>query len=414
MSKTKFVRTRAISKLLRLRKRIRIVPGGTSAGKTYGIIPILIDKASRRADLEISIVSESVPHLRRGAMKDFLKIMRDTGRFNPESWNKTMLTYTFGNGSFIEFFSADQESKVRGPRRNILYVNECNNLSFDTYHQLAIRTDELIYLDFNPSHEFWVHTELGADPDAEWLTLTYQDNQALPATIVREIEKARDKGFHNPRLDPSRLFAAENIANHYWANWWKVYGLGLKGKLEGVIFQDWKQIKTIPPGARLLGRGMDFGFTNDPTTLVELWQWNKTVIYHQVIYETGLLNSAIAAKVKALNNYRSPIYADNAAPKDIAELKSYGLNIQAVDATKGQGEIMFGINLMLEQDIYITQESLDLISEFRKYMYAKDKSGKLLNQPIDEHNHGIDAARYITISKLRRRPNGIRIRANRS
>ena len=169
------------------------IPGGTSAGKTFGILPILIDIAAKNPNKEISVVSETIPHLRRGALKDFLKIMRLTGRYKDQNYNRTLLTYHFTNGSFIEFFSADQEEKVRGARRNILYVNECNNIRFDIYHQLAIRTDEDIFLDYNPSLEFWAHTELLGDKDTELIILTYKDNEALQQSIVDDIEQAKEK-----------------------------------------------------------------------------------------------------------------------------------------------------------------------------------------------------------------------------
>lgn len=224
--------TTAIKRLRKMRGRIRVVPGGTSAGKTFGIIPILIDNAIKNPGTEISIVSHSVPHLRRGALKDFLKIMKATGRYINSCYNRTLLTYTFKNGSFIEFFSADQEEKVLGPRRNILYINECNNISFETYHQLSIRTSDVIWLDFNPSYEFWAHTELQDDLDAEWLTLTYKDNEALSENIVKDIEKSREKGFYDPDGD---IDDPNNIKSKFWANWWKVYGLGLVGSIEGVL-----------------------------------------------------------------------------------------------------------------------------------------------------------------------------------
>ena len=172
--------------------------------------------------LEISVVSESVPHLRKGALKDFLKIMKATGRYIDKNYNRTLLTYTFSNGSYIEFFSVDNEERVRGPRRNILYMNEANNIRFDTYHQLAIRTSHEIWIDFNPSNEFWAHEELSEkdNNDVEWLTLTYKDNEALPQTIVEELEKARTKGFYNPLLPIDKLFNEANIKNQYWSNWW--------------------------------------------------------------------------------------------------------------------------------------------------------------------------------------------------
>src|SRR5690606_23072835 len=153
--------------------------------------------------------------------------MRSTGRYIDANWNRTLLTYSFSNGSYIEFFSADQEDKVRGPRRHVLYINECNNISFETYHQLAIRTSVSIWLDFNPSNEFWVYTELADDEDVEWLTLTYKDNEGLPESIVKEVEKAMYKAFYDPFL-PNPVIES-NIKNLYWAYWWKVYGLGLLG-----------------------------------------------------------------------------------------------------------------------------------------------------------------------------------------
>ena len=159
-----FRRTTAINKILSLKRRIKIIQGGTSAGKTFGILPVLIDKATKTAGLEISVVAESIPHLRRGALRDFEKIMKWTGRFFDDRFNKTLLKYEFANGSFIEFFSADDSSKLRGARRDILYINECNNVPFEAYNELAIRTKKEVYLDFNPANEFWVHKELKDEP----------------------------------------------------------------------------------------------------------------------------------------------------------------------------------------------------------------------------------------------------------
>ena len=295
-----FVYTTAIKKLRKLSKRIRVVPGGTSAGKTYGILPILINLATKSKGLEISVVSESVPHLRKGALKDFLKIMKATGRYIDDHYNRTLLTYTFASGSYIEFFSADQEDKVRGPRRNVLYINECNNISFETYHQLAIRTSDHIWLDFNPSHKFWVHEELTNEDDAEWLTLTYKDNEGLPESIVKEIEKAKEKAK----------------TSTYWDNWWKVYGEGKLGSLQGAVYSNWTQIDQIPKDAEYLGTGLDFGFTNDPTAAVDVYKYNGKLIFDEVLYQKGMHNNAIAAALKGEKRY---IVADSAEPK-----KSWG------------------------------------------------------------------------------------------
>lgn len=396
-----FQYTTAIKKLRKLTKRIRVVPGGSSGGKTYGIIPILIDTAARTPNLEISIVSETVPHLRKGALKDFLKIMKATGRYNDANYNRTLLTYTFSNGSYIEFFSVDQEDKVRGPRRDILYINEANNVSFETYHQLAIRTAQTIWLDFNPANEFWVHTELADDPRTEWLTLTYKDNEALTQSIVEELEAALYKAFYNPNLEPDKLFEPDNIKNFYWSNWWKVYGLGLLGTLEGVIFTNWKQVDSIPREARLLGYGMDFGFTNDPTTLVGAYEYEGKIYWDEVIYQKGLTNNDIAKKLKDAGvDSHDLIVADSADPKTIYELSKYGFNIIA--AEKGPDSIVFGIGLLQEEEFYVTKRSLNLINELRKYMWAKNKEGKTLNIPVDAFNHLIDGMRYLANNRLAR------------
>lgn len=361
---------------------------GRIIGKTYSILPILIDRAAKNENLEISVVSESIPHLRKGALKDFLKIMKATGRYIDTHWNRTLLTYTFGTGSYIEFFSADQEDKVRGPRRNILYINECNNIKFDTYHQLAIRTDVEIWLDYNPTHEFWADVELRDDPDVDEITLTYKDNEGLSESIVKEIEKAKYKGFHNPDLEGENLFKESNIKNNYWSNWWRVYGLGLTGSLEGVIFNNWNVIKELPKEATLLGMGLDFGYSNDPTAVVEVYEWNGKRVLNEICYATGLVNSEIADLLP-----NSPItYADSAEPKSIEEIRRLGITIKGV--TKGRDSINFGIQIMQQQEYLVTSSSVNLIKELRNYTWDVDKTGKKMNKPIDDWNHCIDSVRY--------------------
>jgi phage terminase large subunit len=367
-----FIYTTAIKKLRKLKKRIRIVQGGTSAGKTFGILPILIDKACKTELLEISIVSESVPHLRRGALKDFEKIMRSTNRWIDGHFNKSLLKYTFANGSFIEFFSVDQPDKLRGARRNILYINECNNVNFEAYQQLSIRTSHEVWLDFNPTHEFWAHTELLNDKDSEHLIITYKDNEALSESIVTEIEKAKEKAK----------------VSSYWSNWWKVYGLGQIGSLEGVIFNNWKQIDKVPDEARLIGIGLDFGYSNDPTAIVEVYKYNDKRILNEVCYRTGMVNSDIA-KILPKNTF---IYADSAEPKSIEEIRRFGVNILPVK--KGGDSIMYGISTMQTQEYLVTSNSLNLIKEFRYYTWQTDKNGVKINKPIDNYNHAIDAVRY--------------------
>jgi phage terminase large subunit len=373
-----YKRTTATNKVLALKNRIKIVQGGTSASKTYSILAVLIDKALRKDGLEISIVAESIPHLRRGALKDFVKILKWTNRFNDQQLNKSLLTYQFKNGSVVEFFSADDASKLRGARRDILYINECNNVTFEAYNELAIRTKKEVYLDFNPANEFWVHKELKDEPDTDFIILTYKDNEALDESIVTQIEKNRDKA----------------ATSSYWANWWRVYGLGEVGSLEGVVFNNWKEIDTIPKEAKLIGIGLDFGYTNDPTAAIEIYNYNGTRIINELVYRTGMVNSDIAKILPS----GIIIYADSSEPKSIEEIRRQGKTIKGV--TKGADSINYGIDVMQRQDYLVTKQSTNLIKELRSYCWDTDKQGQRMRKPIDHYNHAIDALRYHEMEAL--------------
>jgi phage terminase large subunit len=364
--------------------RKKVIQGGTSAGKTLAILAVLIDIAAKNKT-EISVVSESIPHLRRGAIKDFAKVMQWTGRWVADRWNKTLLTYNFANGSIIEFFSADSEARLRGARRQVVYINEANNIDFESYYQLAIRTSEAIYIDFNPTHEFWAHTEVLPEQDAELVILTYNDNEALPDTIKRDIELNRTK--------------AETSA--YWANWWKVYGLGQVGTLQGAIYEDFEVVEGIDVSrAKFVALGLDWGFSNDPTALVAIYRQGDCLLIQELLYATGLTNQDIADKLRSLGITRAwEIVADSAEPKSIEEIYRLGFNIKP--AEKGPDSVRNGIDILKRFKLQVTKDSTNLIKELRSYTWATDKEGKNTGVPIDSFNHACDAMRYVALNKLR-------------
>lgn len=361
--------TTATRKLSTLQKKIRVVAGGTSAGKTISILQILIDKAQTNPNILISVVSESFPHLRRGAIRDFLNIMQQHGYFNDRNWSQTDFTYTFSNNAKIEFFSADQPGKVRGPRRNILFVNEANNIGWEAFDQLMIRTNDTIWIDYNPTHEFWAYTELMPHFEHDFITLTYKDNEGLDSNTIERIEAHR----HNK-------------------NWWRVYGEGLLGDIEGRIYTNWAIIEQIPHEARLERRGLDFGFSNDPLALIDIYKYNGGFIFDERLYRTGLHNKQVADFINNAEHAETLVYADSAEPKSIDEMVTYGVPI--VPSHKGQNSINAGIGYIQDQRISVTKRSVHLIKEYRNYMWEFDKDGVQLTKPIDIDNHCMDAIRY--------------------
>jgi phage terminase large subunit len=371
MDSNTFIKTTAISKIMKLKNRKKVIQGGTSAGKTFGIIPILIDYAIKHPMTEISIVSESYPHLRRGAMKDFLKIMMMTNRFVPDRWNKTGSRYRFHNKSYIEFFSVDQEQKVRGARRNVLYVNEANNIDFETYNQLAIRTDGDIYLDYNPTAEFWAHTEVMDEDDADFIILNYKDNEALSEQIINEIEKAREKGK----------------TSDYWKNWWNVYGLGRIGSLQGTVFPDFEEID-MPEDARLLYYGCDFGYSTSKFAVLGVYNWNGRKVLKEFVYKNDLTNQQGALALKDAGYERGVVYCDSAEPKSIKEMQLEG--IQAVKCDSKQDIRGFAIQSLNQDRFYVDKNSKNLIDELRYYVYDK-KTGR---PKKTEKDHLMDALLY--------------------
>lgn len=364
----KYQATTAFQKINNLNKRIRLIPGGTSASKTVSILLYLIAYAQTDKNPTLtSIVSESIPHLKRGAIRDFKNILGAHNYWRDANWNATDSIYTFETGSQIEFFSTDNGDKLRGARRDRLFVNEANNVTFDAFEQLEMRTKEFIICDWNPTNEFWAYTELKSRTDIEWLTLTYLDNEALDPDIKASIEQRKGR-----------------------KGWWAVYGLGQLGEVEGKIFKEWTIIDELPPEAKLERRGLDFGYSNDPTAIVDVYKFNGAFIFDEVCFQKGLSNKQIADILKDKANVMT--IADSSEPKSIDEIRLYGINIKG--ANKGPGSINQGIQFVQDQKISVTKRSANIIKEYRNYLWETDKNGAILNVPESGYDHSMDAIRY--------------------
>ena len=385
-----YKQTTALKKIRSLKNRIKVNQGGSSAGKTIAILILLIDRCIKTPNLEVSVVSESIPHLRRGCVKDFLKIMKDTGRFIPQNYNKTLLRYEFTNGSYIEFFSADSEEKLRGGRRQILYINECNSIQYESYLQLAIRTSGDIYLDYNPSSKFWVHTEVIGQPETDFIVLNYKDNEGLPNEVITMLESNRLKAK----------------TSSYWENWCRVYLDGEIGQIEGTIYTDFEVIDIIPEEASLIGYGVDFGFSQDPCAVVALYKYNEDIVIDEIVYQTGLLNSELSNILKS-NGVTGEIFCESAEPKSIQELRRLGHNAKPVE--KGKDSVNYGIQILQQKHMLVTRRSKNILDEFSKYMWKKLRDGGYDTTPIDAHNHACDALRYVAMMKLGARKENISV-----
>jgi phage terminase large subunit len=374
--KFNFSDTTSTRKIFELKKRIRAVAGGTSASKTISILVWIIDycQSELSGNQICSVVSESFPHLSGGAIRDFEAIMKDRNYWKDDNWNKTNHTYKFETGNILEFLSVDTYGKAHGPRRDILFINEANNIPYNIADQLISRTRKVIWMDWNPSDEFWFYTELlNKRDDIDFITLTYLDNEALDEITIKEIESHKDN-----------------------KNWWQVYGLGQLGVREETIYSGWQIIDEIPYEARLERRGLDFGYSNDPTAIVDIFHYNGGFILDELCYQKGLSNKSIADVLTANGFKHILTIADSAEPKSIDEIKGYGVNI--IGAVKGKDSVCQGIQFVQNQKISVTKRSLNIIKSYRNYSWLRDKKTNIiLNTPDDtihEWSNSMDAIRY--------------------
>jgi phage terminase large subunit len=365
-----FSETTATRKITSLTRKIRAVQGGTSASKTISILLYLIaySQTKQPAKKLVSVVSESIPHLKRGAIRDFKNIMQSHHYWKDDRWNATDSIYTFETGSQMEFFSADNADKLRGGRRDVLFMNEANNMTLDAFDQLEVRTREFVFLDWNPTNEFWFYTDVVPNrEDVDHIIITYKDNEALEQAIIDSIEARKNR-----------------------KGWYQVYGLGQLGEVEGKIYKDWAIIDQIPHEARLIRHAVDFGYSNDPSAIVSIYKYNGGYIIDEVAYKKAMTNRQIADILVNLED--GLVIADSAEPKSIDEIASYGVSI--LPCEKGPGSVNAGIQFVQEQRVSMTKTSYNVIREYRNYLWETDKDGRILNKPEHTYSHSMDAIRY--------------------
>jgi phage terminase large subunit len=348
--------------------------GGTRSSKTYSLCQLFIVKCLEETGKVFTICRKTLPALKGTAYRDVLNILKELDLYSEENHNKSELSYTL-NGNLLEFISVDQPVKIRGRKRNYLWLNEANEFTYEDWQQLILRTTERIYLDYNPSDPYsWIYDKVIIRDDCTFLKSTYKANPFLDEDTIAEIERLKE-------LDP---------------DYWQVYGLGEIGSIQTMIFRQFELVDEVQ--GRLIGYGLDFGFTNSPSALVAVYQSDDNLYIKEMLYEKRLTNTDLANRLREFRiDRQSEIVADSAEPKSIEEVYRSGFNIKP--AKKGAG-IHLGIDIMRRYKLHITKDSLNAIKEFRSYKWATDKNGDVLNTPVKVNDHLIDATRYLCLNKL--------------
>ena len=353
--------------------------GSSRSAKTYNTVIWIVCQCLAVPKTTVSICRATLPSLKGSVLRDFIEILQRIGEYNDKCYNKTDLIYTFPNGSWVEFFSCDNETKLRGRKRKILFVNEANELKFLEWQQLQLRTTQVSIIDYNPSFsdEHWI-CEVNKDPRTYHFISTYKDNPFLEQKVIDEIESLKRKNY----------------------SLWQIYGLGQQAQVEGLVFRNVDVVERIPETGYRRRRflGVDFGYTNDPTAIVDVLieEETKTLYIDELCYRTSMLTSDIVAELKPQGAVK--VISESADPRLVQEIYRAGINIHPV--VKYQGSVEAGLTKMQEYKIVITKHSTNVIKEFRNYTYSQDKEGKWLNTPIDVWNHAIDAIRYVVMSEI--------------
>lgn len=359
--------TSSFNKIALMTGRIRIVQGSSSASKTYSILQKLILQAKQSTETKlVSVVTDTLPNIEKGAYRDFKNIL--SGEDIPLEGTKKPIECRIGKWTF-EFFALDDETKARGGRRDILFINEANRVKWETARQLIMRTRDVVYIDYNPDSEFWAHERYKGKENTSFEIVTYKDNEACPQSAIDEIESYKE-------TDPE---------------WYKVYGLGVVGNLyAGKVFRGWKEIDSFPNIDSWYG--LDFGFSNDPTSVIKVAKEQDNIYVDEILYQIELTNADIAKLLKQKGYNGEIVICDSAEPKSIHELKLLGIN--AIPADKKPGSIMEGIDYLKRHNVLLTRSSSNIWKEYRHYKWQKDRDGNFINKPVDMFNHGIDAIRY--------------------
>lgn len=371
--------TRVFDFLWNSTKRFTILQGGTRSSKSFSVMQwILITCLESEQPLLITICRKTLPALKKSVLRDWVEMLQMYDLYTPEAHNRSDNIFSIGN-STIEFISVDQSQKVRGAKRDILWVNECNEISSEDFFQLQIRTTSRVILDYNPTamEGYWIDLKEKRSGEVDFDISTYRDNPFLAQPIIDEIERLKD------------------VDEDYY----NIYNLGIASRSTEAIYR-FEEVEEIPTDtAQFVGIGLDWGFSNDPTAAIEVWKHDNTVYLNELLYKRGLTNSDIDQELRGMGvTKRVDIVADSAEPKSIEELRRYGYRIQP--AKKGPDSILNGIDILKRYRICVTSDSTNLITELRRYKWMKDANGNLLNRPVDAYNHALDAIRYLALNNL--------------
>lgn len=389
----KYKYSKAYFKILNLikdnpKENVFVIRGGQGASKTISILELII-QSLLSSEKEAAVLSSELSKMKRTVIRDYKKICKDWG-VNGE-YNKSESKHEYTNDSYLDFLGADVSDIGKGFRRDILYINEADKMDMETAVQFISRA-RITIIDYNPDNLFWGDEFIN---DHNFITLTFNDNEFLSDSELKSILEYKTKGFYNEDLPFDELFKESNIKSGYWANKWKVYGLGLVGALEGVIFDDWKECDVIPSDAEFVAIGLDWGFTNDPTAAEKVFKKGDNLYIDEILYQTGLTNADIAEAFKKLGiTNQMRIVADSAEPKSIEDMKRAGFSIEGAD--KGGDSIRNSIDTLKQYNVFVTRRSVNIIRERNSYKWSKTDNSK----PVDANNHSIDGIRYVALNKI--------------